>query len=175
MDSSKVTQVPIPWICKFEGCNCNRSGSSKYCYEHKVIARRKFQEMVSQQNEERTERYAEFETIWSDAWANAMRAGDEAKPLPMVVCDPSAGREYHVPDGPCGFAWVIVKPGNSSFAHWLKKKGHARRDSYYGGVTIWIDAFNQSHERKSTAAHVLAKELGAAFPKLRIYSMSRLD
>lgn len=52
--------------------------------------------------------------------------------------------------GPCGFAWVNMKPATSSFARWLSlkrknetlsDKGRSRIygyvDDYYGGVTWW--------------------------------------
>ena len=46
---------------------------------------------------------------------------------------------------PCGFAWVNVKPGTSKFAKWLKEKELASKDSFKGGVTIWVGDFNQSY------------------------------
>lgn len=60
---------------------------------------------------------------------------------------------------PCGFAWVNIKPANGAFAKWLLQKGHARKDSYLGGVTIWVGEFNQSMDHKSAFAYKLASIL----------------
>jgi hypothetical protein len=74
----------------------------------------------------------------------------------------------------CGFAWVNIKPGNSAFANWLKMKKIARRDEYYGGVTVWVSDYNQSMERKMAYAGAFARTLEAAGLK-RVYAMSRMD
>ena len=50
---------------------------------------------------------------------------------------------WHAPEGVCGFAWVKVSPGNSSFAKWLVKNKMARK-GYYGGVEINISDFRRS-------------------------------
>lgn len=76
-------------------------------------------------------------------------------------------------DGACGFAWVNVKPGNSAFANWLKKNGLARRDSYYGGVSIWISDYQQSYEKKMAHAAAMAGVLSAA--GFKAYASGRLD
>ena len=60
---------------------------------------------------------------------------------------------------PCGFAWVQVKPANSKFAKWLVENDHARKDSYEGGVKIWIGQYNQSVSHKEAHAEKLAEIL----------------
>jgi hypothetical protein len=74
---------------------------------------------------------------------------------------------------PCGFAWVNIKPGYSAFAKWLVKNEYARKDSYYGGVTIWVGEFDQSMYHKETFAERLAeifRENG-----IKAYANSRMD
>jgi hypothetical protein len=60
---------------------------------------------------------------------------------------------------PCGFGWINIKPANSKFAKWLLEKGLASKDSYLGGVTIWVGKFNQSYEHKSSYAYMFANVL----------------
>jgi hypothetical protein len=78
------------------------------------------------------------------------------------------------PEGLCGFAWVKVTPGNSSFAKWLLKQKIVSGGAYGGGVDIWVSAFGQSYERKDAYAQAMAKvlveELG-----IKAYAQSRLD
>lgn len=123
-----------------------------------------------------------FQDIWEAAVAAGRAAGQASNPTPIHVVerqDPFDStspikRDYGIySEGACGFAWINVKPGTSAFARWLKKEGYARRDSYYGGVTIWISEYNQSMERKEAHAKAMAKvfeEHG-----IKAYAMSRLD
>lgn len=118
-------------------------------------------------------------------YSEAVKAGQEAanakRPTPMIVAEHTNPlddnspilQSWNVPDGVCGFAWVNVKPGNSAFAKWLVKLGIARKDSYYGGVTIWIRDYNQSYERKLAHAEAMAKVLTAY--GIRCYASGRLD
>jgi hypothetical protein len=74
---------------------------------------------------------------------------------------------------PCGFGWINIKPANSKFAKWMLEKGHARKDSYLGGITVWVGKFNQSYEHKSSYAYMFAnvlKENG-----IKATSDSRMD
>ena len=57
---------------------------------------------------------------------------------------------------PCGFAWINIKPANSAFSKWLLEKGHARKDSYLKGITIWVGQFDQSYYHKTSYAYRLA-------------------
>jgi hypothetical protein len=72
----------------------------------------------------------------------------------------------------CGFAWVNVRPGTSSFARWLKRADLARR-AYHGGLDIWVRQFNQSHERKVAYARAYADVLQDA--GVTAYAGDRLD
>jgi len=124
-----------------------------------------------------------FEYIYAEARAAGLAAGKAAVPPVMVVQERASAlddespvkKEWTVPEGPCGFAWVNVRPGNSKFANWLKKNGLARSDSYAGGVTIWVSEFGQSMVRKEAYARALAESLRGSLGMDRIYADSRMD
>jgi len=87
-------------------------------------------------------------------------------------------QQWTIPQGVCGFAWVNIKPGNHPFANWLKRNNHARKDEYYGGVTVWVSQYGQSMELKERYAHGFAEVIRDHFasdPKFRAYSQSRMD
>jgi len=121
-----------------------------------------------------------------DLFARAQEAGriaaEAITPEPMYVVrrenplddtSPIVKRYPPVLDGVCGFAWVLIKPGNSSLARQLKALGLARTDSYYGGVSIWISGYGQSYERKLAHAAAAAKVFQEA--GVKAMSMGRLD
>lgn len=127
-------------------------------------------EKIAAEKAEREERYTHFAEVYAAAQADGLQAGYDVTPTPMYVTGYAP-----VMDGVCGFAWVNIRPGNSSFAQWLKREGHARTDSYAGGVTIWISAHGQSMSRKQAHADAMAEAFKREFPNLRIYSASRMD
>lgn len=108
--------------------------------------------------------------LYARAHAAGQAAVEEITPTPMVVTD--GHRQWHIADGMCGFAWITVRPGNSPFANWLKKNGHAR-PAYGGGVQIWVSDYNQSIERKYAYAQAFAEVLVKA--GVKAYAGSRLD
>jgi hypothetical protein len=83
-------------------------------------------------------------------------------------------KQYFVEGGVCGFAWVSIYPGNSPFANWLKKTERARKDSYAGGVSIWVSEYGQSMERKEAFASAFANSLRESGIE-KAYSRSRMD
>lgn len=105
----------------------------------------------------------------------AIKEGEAAAaacvPTPMGVTDGST--TWVVEGGPCGFAWINVKPAYSAVAKELVKRGLARKDSYYGGVTVWVGDYGQSMARKSAYARAFADVLKAA--GVRAYAASRMD
>jgi hypothetical protein len=137
-------------------------------------------EKIAAETALRRERYAEFATAFEVARAKGVAAGEAAKPTPMVVYEadcfgrPKAdGESWRESEGACGFAWIIVRPGNGSFAKWLMKNGHARR-AYNGGVQIWISDHGQSVDRKVAHAYAMAAHLREALG-VHAYPDSRLD
>ena len=115
-------------------------------------------------------------------WLNAMNAADIAGEEAALACEEQMLKIAGYDPFPiCGFAWVTVKPGNCTFANWLKKKGHARK-AYGGGVQMWISGYGQSHDKKEAYARAFADKLkellittGILSPKISITSGSRLD
>lgn len=106
----------------------------------------------------------DWQAVYDRAHQAGMQAGANAIPVPMVVQDDSSKvvKQWHVPDGVCGFAWVVVKPGTHSFARWAAKNLDAKKD-YYGGVTVkWVGEFNQSLERKEAYARAFCQVLNEA-------------
>lgn len=129
-----------------------------------------------------SQKYATEEALHDKAILAGIEAAAKCVPTPMIVqehknpLDNSSPvvREYEpVMEGPCGFAWINIKPGNSRFANYLKKTEQARIDSYYGGVTVWVSGYGQSYERKMAYAAAFAQVLQEA--GIKAYSMGRLD
>jgi len=123
----------------------------------------------------------EMSKLWSKAWAAGEEAVKGVVPDVMIVTqhknmaddNSPVDKQWIVPDGPCGFAWVQIKPGNSRFANFLKKEDLARPDSYLGGVSIWVSAYNQSMQRKEAHARAMAEVFREA--GINAWAMSRMD
>lgn len=119
--------------------------------------------------------------LFVEAWKRGVEAATAHTPTPMIVQERANPlddtspviREYApVRDGVCGFASVIVRPGNSSFARWLVATGKGRKH-YRGGINIWISDYNQSYERKTAHANAMAAYLREH--DIKAYADSRLD
>ena len=63
-------------------------------------------------------------TIYEQAHAAGMAAGNGCTPTPMVVGQPTtplgndidySKETYYVSDGVCGFAWINIKPARGKF------------------------------------------------------------
>ena len=156
-------------FCAALNCEHTTVGKSKYCFAHRAEARRAFREKCAADTAEREARYAKFAQITADAHTAGMLAGEACQPVPMVI------RGYEstpVLDGPCGFATVTVKPGNSSYAIWAKKNAGFGK-AYYGGVSVSVHAFNQSHDKKLAFARAFAQVLQDN--GINAFAQSRLD
>ena len=79
-------------------------------------------------------------------------------------------------DGLCGFAWVNVRNGRSSFAKWVKANKDAHK-SYYGGVDIWSSRFGGDNSQSMTRKEAGCRAASGVFNSygLETYVMSRMD
>lgn len=174
---------PLAWnskpLCATSGCNSATSGKSKYCRAHKVEARAAWLDKVKASAQARDERNEGFSALWGKALAAARKAHAEAIPTPMTVFDANAdgtpkvgGDRYYVNEGACGFGYVTVNPGTSSFARWLVKNAGAYKH-YYGGVRVSTNFGSQSIARADAAACAMADVLREA--GIKAYASSNLD
>ena len=141
-----------------------------------------------EQQEARDNRYSAFQTLWDIAVAAGVRAFGEAQPVPMVVqqhansFDDSSKvvKEWNVPDGVCGMAWLVSRPGGSSFSHWVAKT-QGSSAAYGGGkyINLPFGRSSQSLERKTAGANAMADVLEAGLkeldPKTTVWAHSRID
>lgn len=127
-------------------------------------------------------REANHRALYDGAMAAGAAAAEACVPTPMIVQQrlnplddnsPVVKEWEPVAAGVCGFAWVTIFPGNSSFARWLAKEGLARK-AYRGGMEIYISAYSQSYERKMAHAQAAAKYLREHGIE-KAYSGGRLD
>jgi hypothetical protein len=136
--------------------------------------------------------YSKFKRLWQKALELGYDAGNSYTPTPMIVqehknmADDTSPvvKEYHVPQGVCGFAWINVG-GDTPFGLWVKKAFCKRidnvdtwrdgwyKDSYYGGYSFSIRAFEQSMEKKEVAARTMASFLSNH--GIECSNMSRMD
>ena len=122
---------------------------------------------------------------WAVLYARAHEAGEAAAeavtPTPMVVQerenpldDNSAVVKTYAPvmEGPCGFAYVKVRPANGSFARWAKAE-RGWRGAYGGGLEMSVRGYGQSLERKQAYARAFAEVLRSA--GITALGYSRMD
>ena len=112
--------------------------------------------------------------LFARADAAGRAAAEALVPEPMLVQRADGYIYPPIMSGACGFAWVNIKPGNSSFARYVKLNVQGgRSDSYYGGVSLWISGYGQSYEKKLAYAAAFAGVLSEA--GIKALSMGRLD
>ena len=125
----------------------------------------------------------DFDVVWAEACAAFQKAYHDVKPSKFLVGDAVGlsdqidyDKPVYVMDGLCGFAWVNVGDGRSSFAKWLRDKGYGRKD-YYGGYQVWSSRFGgdngQSVDRKEAGCEAAAAVFRAHGLKASVGS--RLD
>jgi len=121
------------------------------------------------------------EKLLEKAHLMGMDAGRRVGVTPMVVGTPTElfGNEidwdkstYHVSDGVCGFAGVVIKPARGKFVSYLKSLGMGYKH-YYGGWYVSVREFGQSMTRKEAYADAFAKVLTEE--GVRCYVDSRMD
>ena len=104
---------------------------------------------------------AQVDALIDRAHAAGMSAGTHSTPDPMGVRDSRTGQTWVVEGGPCGFAWVNVRPGTSQVAKRLRERKIGDK-AYEGGVSVWVMHFHQSMARKEAYAYAFAKVLNDA-------------
>ena len=121
------------------------------------------------------------EKLLEKAHLMGMDAGRRVGVTPMVVGTPTElfGNEidwdkstYHVSDGVCGFAGVVIKPARGKFVSYLKSLGMGYKH-YYGGWYVSVREFGQSMTRKEAYADAFSKVLTEE--GVRCYVDSRMD
>ena len=121
------------------------------------------------------------EKLLEKAHLMGMDAGRRVGVTPMVVGTPTElfGNEidwdkstYHVSDGVCGFAGVVIKPARGKFVSYLKSLGMGYKH-YYGGWYVSVREFGQSMARKEAYAEAFAKVLTEE--GMSCYVDSRMD
>jgi hypothetical protein len=124
---------------------------------------------------------AQWAVLYQQAWDAGMAAGEAARPAPMVVLEHENQLDDQSPvvkvygpvmDGPCGYAYVKVRPATGSFGKWAARN-RGWRTAYNGGLEMTVGAFGQSVERKSRFADAFAQVLSEA--GVSAYSYSRMD
>lgn len=154
------------WKDNGDYCRERNAANSKYCQHHKQIAKEKFLVFLKEEKEARERNYKVYEAALLAAAKAGLEAGNKSTPNPMIVqkhenmLDDSSPieKEYFVEGGVCGFAYVIVTPGTSSFARYLSSK-HGWSKYYYGGVCMSVKEYGQSYERKMAYAEAYANTL----------------
>jgi hypothetical protein len=128
---------------------------------------------IRAEKKNRQDRYDAFARLYELADENGKDRAEVVRPEPMIVKDEMTGHVYPpVMDGVCGFAWVTVRPANSSFARWAKDK-HGWDRAYNGGMQLWVHGYGQSYERKLAYAEGFASVLRLA--GIRASASGRLD
>ena len=121
------------------------------------------------------------EKLLEKAHLMGMDTGRSVGLTPMVVGTPTElfGNEidwdkstYHVSDGVCGFAGVVIKPARGKFVSYLKSLGMGYKH-YYGGWYVSVREFGQSMTRKEAYADAFAKVLTEE--GMSCYVDSRMD
>ena len=170
-------------MAKCKSCDAETVGKSKYCLIHREVAREKFKAMLAEQDKEKQQKLEKFEEILALADASGRLAAEQCVPTPMVVVQHKNPWDETseitkvwepVADGVCGFDWVTIKPANSAFANFLKKKERFQtHKGYHGGLELWVGGYGQSMARKEAYARAFARILTENGIKAR--AESRMD
>jgi hypothetical protein len=99
--------------------------------------------------------------IYDEAYAAAKNAVDEYR------------KAYGEPMY-CGFAWVVVEPGNCGFAKWLKANEKGRQ-GYPKGVHVWGPGAERTQSMDLKEVGARAFSLVLQKHGIRAYSDSRAD
>lgn len=167
--------------CATDGCDRLSTGKSKYCPTHKAEARKAWLARIEADKQSRADRASEFEDLWRLADTAGQVAATGVVPAPMLVYTPThvfgdtpdLSKPVHViNDGVCGYASIIIRPGNHPFANWCKTHVPGWK-SYYGGWELPVRRYGQSYERKMAYATAFAQVVADAGINAR--ASGRLD
>lgn len=114
--------------------------------------------------------------IYLEAHNAGIIAGQRHTPQPMIVTWTDSNNQPQrevVSDGLCGFAWIKIHPARGKFVKFLKNNNIGRKSQFETGYTIWVNEFNQSHERKLAYAQAFSEVLRKN--NIDAYPQSRLD
>lgn len=156
--------------------------ATKEDHRNKGLTLEQASELLSKINENKPD----YKAIWDEACATALKAMRDCIPEPMIVQqhkhvlddNSPVTKQWDVPEGVCGFAWVNVK-GTTGFARWAKKNiGEHQfpdfRKAYKRGYSIGPPReAGQSYERKCAWAGAFARVLESH--SIEAYMSSRLD
>ncbi len=95
-------------------------------------------------------------------FAEANEAGRKAVQSAAATIKPMTvigeGGPWHVPDGVCGFAGVVIRPARGAFVTWLRDN-RMGFSNYGGGYYVPIHDYNQSMQKKEIHAYAMAEVL----------------
>jgi hypothetical protein len=162
-------------------CPNDTIGKSRYCKDHRAESRANFKNMIAEQAQQRADRDTKLAELFRQAHEAGRAAAVAHTPEPMTVVQRANPLDDSSPivkaygpyaEGVCGFAWIVIHPGNCPAANYAKK--HLRAGPHYGGGTeIYVSDYGQSYERKMEYARAFAKVLQSA--GIKAYSGGRLD
>ncbi len=113
---------------------------------------------------------AHFAAIHDEAVTAANIAHTLEKPAPMTVGTPTSlfGNDidhskptYFVADGPCGFAYALVRDARRPFCKWLIATGNGSYSNYDKGVCVRDRLSSQSLARKEAWVAAYIKVLNS--------------
>ena len=118
-----------------------------------------------------TKKNIEHGLNFENALAEGIQAGKEAIPEPMEVI--GKNEYYFVDAGPCGFAWLEIRPARGPLVTYIKKSGQGYYSSYSRAYIYTIHQFGQSLTRKEAMADRMAEYLRKC--GYNVYAGSRID
>ncbi len=149
-------------------------------FTKKVNPKKKSTPKAKESSKDKTNR-----ELYERADEAGMKAAKAHTPTPMIVeqhknvMDDNSPvvQSWNVSGGVCGFSWSVVRPGNCSFANWLKKNGKGKYSDYDKGVIVWaggdITGFGQSMTTKESYSRAFANVISDA--GIKIFTYSRMD
>lgn len=128
---------------------------------------------------------AQMEEIHVEANRRGLEAVEKCVPTPMLVGSPttpfgsdidySKNVEF-VAGGVCGFAWAIIRPANSRFANFLKRKSYGKYSSYERAVMVNAPMATQSMQLKEAYCKAYSEYIKSMnIHNVRASMMSRMD